>query len=507
GTAFANFQWAPLDLDSGISTISFIATDYWGASDTATTTVVVTIGATFTLSLSIDTAYPGELVQIAVALKNREAISGFELVVHVDPSVMSVLSISSAASRASDFESFLYLFNVPTLGDIRISGSASEGLSLPPGDGPLFVMNTLISTQVGLAGLFLPVNFVFRVGADPNDNTMTDEDGVQITVSEIVYVNGGTKVKEPAAINRGDINLNGIPFEVADALRFTNYFIDPTGFGFDAQQYANSDVNEDGIVASVADLVTLLAIVTGASSSRIIPNFESLYESSKETQAIFIRESSANADALTLGSEVAVGGVYFEASIAKSAYISESQEIFRLSEAALAKEMIIDQRYDRNNNSVRVLIYSFENGALPASGYGITTELVSWDNREIPVVSFENIEVSSADGALLEVGYSFVANEAILPNSFSLSQNYPNPFNPSTKILFSLGSESAVTLVVYDVLGRTVTTLAQGNFVAGTHEVFWDGSDSHGSVVASGVYFYRLKSGEKTLTRKMALLK
>ena len=87
-----------------------------------------------------------------------------------------------------------------------------------------------------------------------------------------------------------------------------------------------------------------------------------------------------------------------------------------------------------------------------------------------------------------------------------MSQNYPNPFNPQTTIQFSLPQAGEVQLDVYNLLGRHVTTIADGYHAAGTYTVVWDGRDYNGRNVASGVYFYRLVAPGVSASRKMVLL-
>ena len=89
-----------------------------------------------------------------------------------------------------------------------------------------------------------------------------------------------------------------------------------------------------------------------------------------------------------------------------------------------------------------------------------------------------------------------------LPSEYSLGQNYPNPFNPTTEISFSLPKAADVTLEVYNLMGRLVTTLVDSRVEAGHHMVIWKGSGA-----ASGVYFYRLQADEFVASRKMILLK
>jgi hypothetical protein len=111
-----------------------------------------------------------------------------------------------------------------------------------------------------------------------------------------------------------------------------------------------------------------------------------------------------------------------------------------------------------------------------------------------------------------------------LPRAFSLEQNYPNPFlsevtspalgggNPETAIRYSLPFAGKVSLVIYDMRGALIKMLESGNRTAGEHVVRWDGRDSRGERVASGVYFYRLDTvsdngAATSLTKKLMVVK
>jgi FlgD Ig-like domain len=93
------------------------------------------------------------------------------------------------------------------------------------------------------------------------------------------------------------------------------------------------------------------------------------------------------------------------------------------------------------------------------------------------------------------------------PRETALHANQPNPFNPSTTIQYSLSRTTPVRLVIYDVSGRLVRSLVDAVQAAGDRQVTWDGRDSAGNAVGSGMYLYRLEAGETVLTRKMSLLK
>ena len=100
-----------------------------------------------------------------------------------------------------------------------------------------------------------------------------------------------------------------------------------------------------------------------------------------------------------------------------------------------------------------------------------------------------------------------ILNIAEIPNNFSLCQNYPNPFNPQTKIKFDVpanvkGQTSNVKLIIYDLLGREVAILVNEELKPGTYEADWDGSN-----YSSGVYFYKIISGDFVATKKMLMVK
>lgn len=94
-----------------------------------------------------------------------------------------------------------------------------------------------------------------------------------------------------------------------------------------------------------------------------------------------------------------------------------------------------------------------------------------------------------------------------IPSVYVLHQNYPNPFNPHTTIIYSIPRMSHTTLKIYDVSGSLVRVLISGLMEAGVHREIWDGRDDHGREVSSGVYFYRLRVGSYTDTKKLVLLR
>ncbi|MFZ1320486.1 MAG: T9SS type A sorting domain-containing protein, partial [Ignavibacteria bacterium] len=100
--------------------------------------------------------------------------------------------------------------------------------------------------------------------------------------------------------------------------------------------------------------------------------------------------------------------------------------------------------------------------------------------------------------------YFNLSNEVVIaaPNEYSLNQNYPNPFNPSTKISFQIPVDGAVSLKIFDISGKEVVELVNGNLNAGFHTINFNANG-----LTSGVYFYKLTSGNFTKVMKMSLIK
>lgn len=140
---------------------------------------------------------------------------------------------------------------------------------------------------------------------------------------------------------------------------------------------------------------------------------------------------------------------------------------------------------------------------------------IIYNSNEIPTQTFITVFIGDTSGitsgtpgsyALIDnLSFSGVADvEQLdqLPANFKLEQNYPNPFNPSTKIEYSIPSESFVQLKVYDILGNEVSTLVNEEQSAGTYR-----ADFFGSNLASGLYVAQLKAGKMVKNIKMTLLK
>jgi hypothetical protein len=127
----------------------------------------------------------------------------------------------------------------------------------------------------------------------------------------------------------------------------------------------------------------------------------------------------------------------------------------------------------------------------------------------VKVVAYDTSENSGEDvsDAVFSIETPVGVEPAPGVNVFGLAQNYPNPFNPLTRMEFSLGVRSHVSLRIYDVSGKPVRTLVDETLGAGRHGVLWNGEDESGRPVASGVYVCRLEAEGKTAMCKSVLLR
>jgi rare lipoprotein A (peptidoglycan hydrolase) len=103
---------------------------------------------------------------------------------------------------------------------------------------------------------------------------------------------------------------------------------------------------------------------------------------------------------------------------------------------------------------------------------------------------------------------SAVSDRATQPAGFMLYQNMPNPFSPITVIQYDVPHEGAeISIRVYDVKGRHISTIADGKQSLGRQMASWDGRDEKGQDIASGIYFYRMKAPGFEMTRKVVILR
>jgi hypothetical protein len=279
----------------------------------------------------------------------------------------------------------------------------------------------------------------------------------------IDFYNGGIDIicgKDVDA--RGDINLDGVAYSIADAVMFSNYFIyGLSSFqGHEDGSIAASDVNADGLTLTVADLVYLIRVVVGDAQ----PVAEGFLKevASVNSNVSYSKDGVYSVDGINLGAAHFV----VEGNVTPTLLTSDA-----------------DLQYSSDGKVTNVLVRV----PLDRSSEGFTGDFIRLDGKVI------SCELATADGSPV--------NSNLVPSEFALNQNYPNPFNPATNIAFSLSKTCDYKLAIYNVAGQLVKVF-NGHADAGVVEITWDASQN-----ASGVYFYKLTAGNFTDTKKMVLLK
>ncbi len=473
-------------------------------------------------------------------------LGGFDFLLAYDNSALALQSVSndsSALYRQCNWEYFTSRFGAngncsegcPS-GLVRVVGLAeTNNGNFHPLCGPTFLpslptemfrMRFLVSNNRTLSCSWIPIRFFW---VDCSDNSCARPDGQQRMLSSAVYnvdsagkaildsnppafpgydgapsglcgatnpyelspltnltfYNGGLDIICADSIDArgiGDINCNGVGFEVSDCVLFTNYFLQGEKvFGSHSGcSLSASDVNGDGVAATLADLVYLERVIVGDT----VPYPKQPNGPVVDTCKLHFQSGTlAYPGNVQLGALLAV----FQGAVTPTSFAADYAMM-----------------YDTSGGTTRVLILpplnSFPSHAI-ASG-----PLVSVTPGSSPL----SVEAATRSGAVLAVEIDspteVESKGSALPLRFSLHQNYPNPFNATTVIRFDLPKASAVSVDVINILGQMVWTSA-GHYAAGSHKLEWNGTGTRGTTVSSGVYLYRLKAGEYVETKKMVLLK
>ncbi len=293
----------------------------------------------------------------------------------------------------------------------------------------------------------------------PDDCDVATPKGAPIRFVD--YKNGGIRIICAEEIDaRGDINLNGLSNEIADATMLTNYFVSGlSAFGTHIEgSIAASEVNGDGIPLTVADLVYLIRVIVG--------------------DALPLPKLAHNAEAISITS--------------KSGVVSSSVE---MGAALFVFEGEVDVTLLATNMDIEVGVVDGNTHALV---FNVGSEVIAAGNVVSSEGTLVSVEAADYNGVALSPGL-----DVVIPTSFAVYQNYPNPFNPNTKITFDLPEAAKYSVRIYNVAGQLVRD------ITGEHEAGLVSIDVDLASQSTGIYFYKVSAagGKYTATRKLALVK
>ncbi len=475
-------------------TISLIATDTSGLADTCQVAVYVEdLWPPFALQVKKVLAWPGEVVDVPVTLCNVDLVGAHDILIHWDCTLAELVDVEQkyyyVDGDSFQFEYFNWSsWQVDDGCKARIIGIANKPNQLrtppisPGQDQKLFDLIFDVSSNWD-PNYQIPIDF--EVDDPCNDNTLSNQLGTQLwTAKERHYWQGTDynvegippcgSMEQPISLYGGkiegeeihgpygDVNMDGIRYTIADAVYFMEYLKGQVELEDEGYQGTASDINRDGHQWTIADLIYLVNIINGGAKrpgggAKVVV----------EDLNLIVKGNTVSVDKPVAGLYLVVDG--------------GGEPVLRASGMQMETGEVNGER--------RIIIIGADWRDETATAVG---NLVTIPGE------FELREVQASDAA----GYLMTAKVELIPTWFALHQNYPNPFNLTTRIAFDLPEDVDISLTVYNISGQKVAELVKGKVEAGHHTVTWDVRD-----ISSGIYFYRIKTGDFTATRKMVLLK
>ena len=470
-------------------------------------------------------ALNGETVPVPIQIdKLGDVIGGFDFLLCYDQTAISLITVTQG-SAISTWEYFTY--RLTTNGNCG-TGCASgmvhliaiadlnNGTAHPPAGaftplGAIGVISFRVTSDRNFIDQCIPIRFCWFDCTDntissksgdttwvaidiatllPDEDCLTNVPGKPTAVPGICFTDGAICIKEPPD-DRGDLNLNGVANEIGDAVLYTNFFIygdrvwNPV---WRDVQILASDINNDGLVLTVADLIYLIRIITG--DVQPYPPGGNPKVVAVDGSATVTAETGNGVLRIDWQSSAPVGGAQFVVQVPATGEIGQP--------ALSADAANMEIKSHREGNELRMLVYSTTGESIAAGNHAI----VSLPLAAGQTAAVASCDLSTADGAVLPVT---LAKSTPLPTSFTVAQNYPNPFNAGTVIRFGMSERGSYDVSIYDITGRRVwRTSSEG---VGWISVAWDGRAENGGTLASGIYLYRVQTEQGTQTRKMTLLK
>jgi hypothetical protein len=440
-------------------------------------------------------------------------LGGFVLTITYDNSIFDILGVTRAPLIAG--AEYFYVndsvsipgcpengsragaFKVTMMNDLNNQVVAPPICDIPDHT-PLFWVHVLATANYNYPSNFcVPICFQLCEPLNYQWNSITDSSGHFVWKTEgcidssastmyLELICGNLKILDNGSVMRGDINLNGQPFEIGDAVFLANYLIDPIGHPMSLRRLAASDVNLDGIQGSIADLIYLINVINGT-----LPVPKVMPVDAPPTEFIMANENGQTS--IRLKTQTAVGGFIIDLPIAGNT----------VENLQFNPSLGLDLQIAKQINSLRIVAYSLEGNSIAAGDMELFTFYSPME------LQLENgrVSVSDDEGNMIP---SVLKTMTLLPTEFCITGSYPNPFNSSTMIECALPQDDAVSMKIYDLAGRLVSNIILGQLTAGQHRVIWDGVNSNGDHVSSGIYFVKLESrttGSISNTKKLVLLR
>ena len=496
GSASQTFTFTPSLLQQGQFTVIFNASDNTGGSSSSAVVIAVNElqDQLFTSSKLGDKPVGGirgtKQILFPIDLVSKQKVYGVQFDMRYDQNFFTIDSFITTP-RTDGFIIYDNIGTTPGVVRVIILDLAQDSIKTLGGDSTaiLFAVMSIDSSAIpGNYPVYLESGWE-SINPDPT-----------FPAFQLVTDSGIIQVDRP-----GDVNLDG-NVNVADPVSMIGYIIG--SFPLKPRNFAVADVITNDTV-DVFDLVGVINLALGGSISPVAG--QPFGDQPANIAFAYNDLTAGSSDVLTVESEMptSVAGVQLDIAYDPTTMIVGVPRL-----ALDARQFNIVYR-DDGRGRMHVLLY-FRGGYASTLPPGTSTllEIPMTAIRDIKQEERKPINLRSAKVSTKESQIVLVSGVTPnVPSSFSLHQNYPNPFNPTTNIEFNINvsdndlERGKVTLDVFNLLGQRVARLYDGERQPGRFRVEWDGSNSAGGRVSSGVYFYRLQVGKESQTKKMVLVK
>jgi hypothetical protein len=482
-----SFVFKP-DMTQGPDTIdiTFAARDEHNSTTRKTVRIIVidiTAGGDLLVVSNTEGGVPGSRGRrVPIYLTNAQDIYGVQFTLEYSPALVEIDSFISL-DRVNGFSIWDNLGDTPGKVTVLIFGLANE--KILSGSGAIMDVSIRVDTSstCGQDAVLTLSGAKEAISLDPNVGSL-----------DLNMTNGLFAID-----CFGDVNLDK-DVDIGDVVSLVAYILESVSFS--TRQLEAADINHDSTI-DVGDLVGTINTILGwpigpapaggspAPLASVELNYEQLKAGEKGEVKVF-------ADL-----EVAVAGAQLE--------INYDPKQVKFSAPLLTERSgdLIVQYKDNENGKLKAVLYSLSGRSIEPGQGDILT--LPWEassnlgNEEVKI-DLKNVVLADPKAVVIPV-----KGQSNVPAKFSLAQNYPNPFNPQTTIRYEISGNLATpvqtTLKIYNLLGQLVRTLVDEPKSSGAYEVIWDGKDSQGEQVSSGVYFYRMTAGNFSESKKMILIK
>jgi hypothetical protein len=540
----------------------YVTTEYEGMYESSASNVDSAVPSTWvTLSMTDANILNGTTGTIELSMSNEEEITGFQIDLIDTPDNLILTNVTSTERIPDDWMS---QFNETNDGHATLLAFSMAATTIPAGDGPVFILEfeasaaeptevTLCTSNEVITDTALPFGNEFPVNSACS-SVIADVEGIEISLSGP----GGSvdqgdsfdldfSVNNPYPIYGLEVHLEDIP-EGVTAISGVEGDRLPAGGMFSVEE------NDDEVIIIWFSL-TLTPIPAGDGSIFTI-NYQ-VNDDATDGDMVVINVTEETVFSDDLGNamyyrqpdfyEFGVGA--YDAFMNLHQYDDNTFKVWMSNDVDITgfQFKILDNPDQIEFSSVTSSGVDCDGNCVPGD-WSVSGSESAVGGMNLLGFSFTGSTISAGSGVLMHVDYDWMGDEdstqicfsedgsemtdtsndlvyanisscAILhrypmsieeielPTEFELVQNHPNPFNPTTTINFLIPEQSMVSLKVFDLSGRLVKTLVNGQTNIGHHSVNWNGVDLYGNTVAAGMYIYTLEGKDLYMSRKMILMK